>query len=136
MADDDETLTPAEMRAHIEEAPEPCEEGATRPYELMEADSDEGLGEGYGMAARSLARGILICCEADGTLLDLPDDPTEAAFATKVWEAFKERYPEGDEWLGGTTGYQFGWAHNAVRYALGAEPVGNPAVMTVEVPDD
>jgi hypothetical protein len=32
----------------------------------------------------------------------------------------------------GLTGFMYGWAVNAAKYALGAPPVANPALLTVE----
>jgi hypothetical protein len=123
-------MTPEEMREHITEAPLPNTEGATKPYDLEDKDN------GYDMAARGLAHAFLVLCEQDPTLLAVPSaegDPTgyDAASNDRLWQAFKERWPDGDDWLGGTTGFQFGWAHNAVRYVLGAAAVGNPAIVTV-----
>lgn len=115
-----------DLRAAVEAAPLPGE--GTPPWE-------EG-GGGYGGAAESLAHALLVLCREDPSLLDVPskeDDPSgfERADNRKLWEAFKARWPEGNDWLGGPTGFQYGWAHNAVREILGAEPVGNPAVMTI-----
>jgi len=120
--------TPEAMRTYLEEAPLP---GDGLPI----YERDQGA-EGYELCGRSLAHALLVLCEENPALLDVPskaDDPDgyERASNDKLWEAFKQRWPEGDEWLGGPTGFQYGWAHNAVRYVLGAEPVGNPAVMTV-----
>lgn len=130
MSDTDRsTMSPAEMRAYIEEAPLP---GDGLPIYDRFGVTDEG----YDMAGRSLAHGFLVLAEEDPLLLDVPsreDDPdgSERANNDKLWQAFKERWPQGDDWLGGTTGFQFGWAHNAVRYVVGAEPVGNPAIVTI-----
>lgn len=95
----------------------------------------EGM-DGYGKAAEALGRAFLELAEADPTLLEVPsrdDDPTgfDAATNAPLWAAFKARWPDGNDWLGGPTGFQFGWAHGAARYALGARPVGNPALVTV-----
>lgn len=140
MAEDESTeMTPEEMRAYIKEAPPPPpHRGRLRrrlrpdppgPWDL--ADKDEG----YDLSGRGLAHAFLILAEERPELLEVPEsaDGWEAASNERLWEAFKERWPRGDEWLGGVTGFQFGWAHNAVRYALGAPPVGNPAIMTVGV---
>lgn len=129
-------MTPDEMRVYIEEAPLPCD--GTPPYKRD--DIPHGIVEGeetaYSLSARSLAHGLLMLVEEDPSLLDVPDredDPSgaERADNRKLWDAFKARWPEGNDWLGGPTGFQYGWAHNSVRYALGVEEVGNPAIMTV-----
>lgn len=133
-------MSPDEMRAYVEEAPLPCD--GPRPYDRPEwrepeLEEDSGVSAAYGWSARSLAHGLLVLCEEDPTLLDVPlrdEDPSgiEAAFADRLYAAFKARWPEGFDWTG-ATGFQWGWAHNAVRHILGAEPVGNPAVVTVGV---
>lgn len=131
--DEKHEFTPDEMLAYIEEAPMPCEgEGIYERDQTM---------DGYEMCAKSLARAMLIVVreqrEQGIDLLDLSaereSDPSgwEAANNDKLWAATQERFPGLSEWLGGPTGFQFGWAHNAVRYALGAEPTGNPAIVTV-----
>lgn len=131
-------MTPAEMRDYLTAAPLP---GDGQPiYERDDLfhgiDAPEGEESDYGMAARSLAHAFLVLCEEDATLLAVPnreDDPSgfEAASNDKLWQAFKARWPEGSEWLGGPSGFQFGWAHNAVRHVLGADGVGNPALLTI-----
>ena len=65
----------------------------------------------------------------------LPGEPwatlDRKAFRDAPWKAAEARWPGLDDWLGGITGFQFGWANNAVRYILGAESVGNPALVTL-----
>lgn len=100
---------------------------------IYQRDSGES---GYQLCAESLAHALLVLCREDPSLLDVPsreDDPTgfERADNRNLWEAFKARWPEGNDWLGGPTGFQYGWAHNAVREILGAEQVGNPAILTI-----
>lgn len=124
-------MTPAEMRTYLEEAPLPGD--GPGPWE-QHGD------EGYGLAGQSLAHALLVLTDERPELLDVPskeDDPHgfERADNRKLWDAFKERWPDGDVWLGGISGFQYGWAHNAVRYVKDAEPVGNPAIVTIEVPD-
>ncbi len=116
------------LKEAVEAAPLPGQ--GTRPWDIG--------GSGYKGCAESLAHAFLVLCRDDPTLLDVQsheDDPTgfERANNPKLWDAFKARWPEGNDWLGGPTGFQYGWAHNAVREILGAEPVGNPAILTVKV---
>jgi hypothetical protein len=124
-------MTPAEMRAYIEEAPLPGDgPGSWEPHAKM---------GGYDGCARSLAHALLVLIEEDPTLLEVPsreDDPTGAARADneKLWKAFKARWPEGNDWLGGPSVFQYGWAHNAVRYIVGAEAVSNPAMGEIFEP--
>ena len=121
-------MTPVEMREYLMTALEICE-GDSIHRRMPGMD-------GYEMAGRCLGKALLIVCEADPTLLEIPADKDDksgigAAFHDAHWGAAKAKWPGLDEWLGGTTGFQFGWANNAVRYALGARAVGNPAIVTV-----
>lgn len=120
--------TPAEMREYIESFPLPGD--GHGPWVRSSGD------EGYESSACSLAHAFLVIAEEDPTLLDVPskeDDPSgfDRADNRKLWDAFKSRWPDGNDWLGGASGFQFGWAHNAVRFVLGAEAVGNPAIVTI-----
>ena len=120
-------MTPQEMRTSIEEAP--------YPLSGLPIWKRKGV-DGYDLSARAAARAMLLVAADDPALLNVPskeDDPTgvDRAFADAHWNAAKDRWPGLDDWLGGITGFQFGWANNAVRYVLGAEPVGNPAILTI-----
>lgn len=120
--------TPEEMRAYIETAPDPLDGPPIW-------ERNNGM-DGYELSALAAAKAMLIVAEADPSTLTIPsreDDPTgwERANADAHWKAACERWPGLDDWLGGITGFQFGWANNAVRYVLGAEAVGNPAIVTV-----
>ena len=134
-----ESLTPEQVREKIESALMPCEGPGI--YERGMAGED-----GYGACAESLARALLItvedCREENGIdLLDVSEEEKdesgwEAANNDKLWMATQARFPGLAQWLGGPTGFQYGWAHNAVRYALGADTVGNPAIATVGKTDE
>ncbi len=123
------TRTREETRAYIESAPYPLE---GLPINKRGLSGDEG----YGLAALAAARAMLIVCEEDPSLLDVPSresDPHGFARASHDanWKAACARWPGLDAWLGGISRFMFGWANNAVRYALGAEQIGNPALITV-----
>ena len=129
-------MTPDEMRAYIETAPDPLDGPPIYSREIAAVKDATGMSEAYEVAAAAAAKAMLIVCLEDPSLLNVPskeDDPTgiERAFADAHWEKAKERWPGLDDWLGGISGFQFGWANNAVRYALGVEPVGNPAIMSI-----
>lgn len=122
------SMTPAEMREHLMGALD-INEG--EPIHRRMPGT-----EGYEMAARCLGKALLLVCEDDPSLLDIPADKDGArgigaAFHDAHWGAAKARWPGINDWLGGVTGFQFGWANNAVRYALGTRTVGNPAILTV-----
>lgn len=123
-------MTKAEMLSYIQSAPDPMEGPPI---------TDRGLsgGAGYELAGLAAAKAMLIVCQEDPRLLDLPSaesDPSGVARATHDahWKAAVARWPGLDDWLGGITGFMFGWANNAVRYALGVEEVGNPACVSIE----
>lgn len=123
-------MTPEELREKIEAAPEPC--GGSRPW-----DRDMKGEDAYQMVAETLAKALLIVADANPTLLDVSVEQAEdnsgfaAANNDKLWEAAQERFPGLAEWLGGPTGFQFGWAHGAVRFIKGAPQVGNPAIVNI-----
>ena len=114
-----------EMTRAIEGAPLPGDGPQLWKRESLSAD------DRYSLSAESLAHGLLVLCREDRTLLGGAD---EYGDNPRLWAAFKERWPDGDTWLGGVTGFQFGWAQNLVRVILGAAPVANPAIIEVDVP--
>lgn len=79
---------------------------------------------------------------------EFPDTYSGAAWnaAYRIWKATEEHGPEildSDVWSDikgadckglGLSGFQFGWARNAVRQMLGKAPVENPAIVTVGGP--
>lgn len=116
----------------------------TRPW-------DGGNDDAYSVAAESIAHAFLVLADErpellterrfyDGTEMDANGEenaqwwhqhmtgkerePTEA-----IWAAFKERWPNGDDWIGGATGFMVGWAFNAVRTIKHIEPAQNPAIV-------
>lgn len=48
-----------------------------------------------------------------------------------LWDGVKRRWPAFDDWVGGATGFQVGWAVNCVRWLAAESPVPNPAILTV-----
>jgi hypothetical protein len=121
--------TPTEWRARLEARPLPGEG----------APAWQGVGptSGYEAAAETLAHMMLVVADARPDLLDVTAerecDPSgwDAANNDKLMRALAERWPTWDDHCGGVTGFQWGWAHNIVRYVVGAPPTGNPAIMTV-----
>lgn len=85
---------------------------------LNAATPDGPSPETYGAAADAIAKAML-------ALLD--KEPSAAVDADLYG-----RLPDGfDDWLGGATGFQVGWAVNCVRWLLEKEPVRNPALITI-----
>lgn len=131
MADNTETKTdepektPEELRAKVESAPMPLE--GDRIWDRAKGE------EAYSLTADCLARALLIVADKDPSLLKVDaKDAWEAASNQNLWRAAKEEFPGLSDWLGGPTGFQFGWAHNLVRFIHGVDQVGNPAVVTVK----
>jgi hypothetical protein len=46
-----------------------------------------------------------------------------------------ERWPDADEWWGGASGFQVGFAFNTARFIRGEPPVGNPAILEIGEPE-
>lgn len=138
MTDENTQLSPEDMKAKIRRAIYPLEGPAIHTRTFPAGDPENmGLDGGYQAAAESLAYAMLLTMEDDPSLLDITDerekDPSgwDEAHNDKLWKATQEKFPDLNRWLGGATGFQYGWAHNAVRYAFNFPPVGNPAVLTV-----
>ena len=97
----------------------------------MEGDplSKRGLSDNvyYDATLLALARAMLAECDADPSLLD----PT-ASFNCRLWDSVMAR-PGLVGWLGSPSGYMFGCAENAVRFALGRPGVANPARVRVRL---
>lgn len=111
----------SDVRARIEARPLPDGEA---PWSIATDD------DAYEAAAESLAHAFLVLVDEKPDLI-ANDDP----FAPELWAAFKERWPTGNDWLGGVTGFQVGWAHNLVRWLHDVPETGNPAIVEIEVPD-
>jgi hypothetical protein len=94
-------MTPGQMRQYIESA----------PSERDVSYSDE---------TRRFAKAILKIADQDN-LLFLKNSREKNYDFTKGLE--KENFD--------LTGFMYGWATNAVRYVLFAEPVQNPAIVTM-----
>jgi hypothetical protein len=117
---EEERQSPQEVLARVLAAPLPGE--GPPPYER-----DGAAEEAYGMVADSIARCFLVLEGDDPGLLDRPE--------TAAWDALTDRWPDADEWFRGATGFQVGFAFNTARYVTGRGPVGNPALVDVEVDD-
>lgn len=111
----------------------------------------EAVGEdGYSVASEVIAHCFLVLADEDPSLLTRQEFYTEADFkhhegedwwqnlvgrpkeaSEACWRAFTERWPNGDEWIGGATGFMVGWAFNAARSIKGQPPAPNPAIVTI-----
>lgn len=128
MSENEAEKTPAEVRASIEAAPTPLE--GPKPWERATG------GEAYSLAGQCLAKALLIVADKDPSLLKVENESDwDQAENMKLWEAAKVEFPGLSDWLGGPTSFQYGWAHNLVRFVHEVDAVGNPAVMTVTIED-
>ena len=126
-------LEPQEWRERLEQHPLPGE--GPDPLTRCEGDMDKG----YELAAETLAHCMLAVVDKDPTLLDVTkekeEDPTGFAAASndKLEAALEAVWPNRvwDDFCGGVTGFQWGWAHNIVRYIYGVDATGNPAIVTI-----
>jgi hypothetical protein len=146
----EERVSIEEMEARIRAHPLPGQ--GTPPHETAELD------DAYNQATECIAHAFLVLADENPSLLTEQryydgsemDDSIPASDATwwrenmagkakdptdALWEAFRERWPDGDEWVGGSTGFMVGWAFNAVRTIKGLHPTQNPAIVEVPSPE-
>lgn len=106
---------------------------------------EEPDAEGYSESAKRTARFILTTLRAHPELQTAPvesvwdwskfdggDMPPllEPGLDTLLEQTDREGYKAA---VGGITGFQWGWAVNAARHALGLRRVANPAIVEVDV---
>ena len=138
----EEQASAREVEARLRALPLPGE--GPGPWERVEAGEIE-KDEAYALAADLLARAFLELAderpELLTTRLHYPDDYEIVDLRGKdrdevdaMWQAFTERWPGADEWLGGASGFMVGWAFNAVRFLKHQPPAPNPALIEVELP--
>ena len=131
---DDEKATPEQVRDRVMAAPDPCD-----GLPIWERDGVDG----YSISTDAVAKAFLLTEEADPGILErrecYPDDceheilrGVEKDGASVVWEAVTARWPEFDQWIGGASGFQVGFAYNTARYIAGQPIKSNPAILTVE----
>lgn len=128
-----ERTTREETRQRVLAAPLPGE--GPSPWERAES-GEITKDDGYSLCADSLAHAFLVLAETrqlfypdDGEIESLRGKPMDGCSA--FWEAAKERWLNLDEWLGGASGFQVGFAHNTVRFILARPPTENPAIVEV-----
>ena len=128
---------------------QPTEEEKQTPEQMLASIRGAALIDlDYGTTALACARLIL---EAYERYPVLREEPTEAVYlqdaaGKMVWPAvhlrpglhsiLKELFEDEQQRLdvlSDLTGFMWGWAVNAVRYAMGEPPVPNPAI--VEIPN-
>lgn len=139
----DERVTMAELEKRIRSRPLPGE--GDKPYE---SDSDDV--DAYSIASEIIAHAFLVLADEDPTLLTRREVYTEDDFkhhegedwwqglvgkpkdaTDAIWQAFTQRWPKGNEWIGGASGFMVGWAFNATRSITGEPPAPNPAILTL-----
>lgn len=100
----------------------------------------------YDGASNRTARLVLEAYEKYPMLQSQPDSQSylvdrdgeinyEIKTGVTLYNIIKEIYPE-EEVFSELTGFMWGWAVNAARNILDLEPLPNPALFTIEVPDE
>jgi len=90
---------------------------------LAKAASPDGAPPtSYGAAADAIAKAFLAV---------IAEEPETELDGRSLWDGVKRRWPAFDDWVGGATGFQVGWAVNCVRWLAAEPPVPNPAILTV-----
>ena len=131
--------------------PQPEESKKMSPEQMLDRIREQSFDNlDYSGAARAYARLILEAYEAHPALQDHPtktvylrgQDGTlvtngpgrPVCLQPDLYDVLKSLHA-GDtvklDLMSGLTGFMVGWAHNAVRYALGLPPVQNPALLTI-----
>jgi len=123
------------------------------PAQMLEYIEGAQQATDYGEAARLLAKHMLLFARAHlqpGQLLETPsEDDYEIAYDDRNFDVrwaerkvrrvgfstlWKTKDPKGYRAAMDVcepTGFQFGWAYNAVRYCAELPPTGNPAIVEV-----
>ena len=86
----------------------PLPESETPPWDRLDGEA------AYEAAAESAAHAFLVLAD---------EQPDRVDDEEVLWQAFKDRWPTGNEWLGGLSGFQAEWARAIVRFVIGKEPV-------------
>lgn len=142
----DGILTRDDVRARIALAPDPCEgKDIWVRRDLGEINNDEA----YSLVADAITRAFLTI------LLERPElltkrhvegqDDEEVTLlwrsrlfgavrhhrANAMWDATLERWPAIEDWLGGPSAFQVGFAFSTVRYLYEQPYDGNPAIVDI-----
>lgn len=135
----------SQMESRIRSAPLPGD--GEPPFSRENYDS-------YSAAADSIAHAFLVLADEDIGVLEGENVYTEADLihqdeqvresllgkpkdpADKAWQAMKARWPGADDWIGGASGFMVGFAFNAARTIKGLGPKPNPALATIDIPEE
>ena len=125
----------------------PTEDERQTPEQMLDSIRDAKFTDlDYGTTSLACARLILEAFEKHPAIRDVPTEHEylKDADGLMVWPAvyltadlhgvLNQLYAEDEMRLGildGLTGFMWGWAVNAVRYAMGDPPKPNPALMTI-----
>jgi hypothetical protein len=132
----EKTMTPEAMREKLEKAVEMgLPEGSYDDWE------EEQRSYSYDMAASIAGGRVLAWLDEHPKFKHVPAEPISDWEDREKYEGYYIKYPglgelmeltgvDIDEGLG-LSGFQYGWAVNAAKYALGAPPSRNPALMTI-----
>jgi len=104
----------------------------------------------YGVAADTICHAFVTILEEQPDLLDPENRPKVSDeyeiedmrgqpidLDTVLWDELKKRWPHADEWIGGASGFQVGFACNqAVWIVAGFVRSSNPAIIEIEGKSD
>ena len=127
------SMTPQKWRDHLMSLSDPM----VGPSPWAKSAGEDAGEDTYQLAAELTAKAMLIVTDENPTLLDIPESITDSyglASYDAAWQAAQVRWPGLDDWLGGITGNMFGWANQLVRYIHNKPAVGNPAIVTIQLP--
>jgi hypothetical protein len=112
-----------------------------RPCEGIPIHERADIEDGYSMAADAIAHAFLLLLDDEPALFEAvelypPDSALELRGTPRplmdmLWDRAKVRWPGFSAWIGGPSGFQVGFAMNAVRCIKARPPEGNPAFMTI-----
>lgn len=130
----DEITTPEQVAERLNLTPDPCD---GPPIWERATDSDA-----YSLVTDSIAKAFLLVEQDDPGILDrrenYPDDYEYESLRGQqldaihcVWKAVMERWPTFDDWIGGASGFQVGFAYNTARFVRGEKSQPNPAILTI-----
>jgi hypothetical protein len=146
--DAEERQDRAAVKARLVLAPDPC----TGPKIWERVESGEiGSDDAYSLAADCIAKAFLFVILDQTELLnkDAYYDADEMRAkghdeesvriicgqprdrSSVLWDGVMKRWPDFDDWVGGASGFQVGFAYSTIRFLYDEPYEGNPAIMEI-----
>lgn len=128
-----------EAKARIEKAPDPCEGMPIWSRAKQGVITED---EAYSLVADAITRAFLHMVLEDPAVLHTeffyPDGVGTGFLGGKrkdtsgeLWDRVMARWPEFDNWVGGASGFQVGFAYSTVLFLLDKPYAGNPAIVVL-----